>query len=125
MVQDAGLLPLGDIVDHLSIHLLYLKHAHSDYDADAHAQYQAYFDCDSRLTSERKRQSLEELLSINQRMWPLEGLLRAPDQLSLEELGHLAVTLRSYNRDRTFAKRRINLEASEAGKDPFADSRRS
>lgn len=118
MLQNNCFLPLGDVIDHLSIHILYRKHAPSDHDIEAHSSYQVYFDHDERLSPDRKQHYLKQLSNINQKMWLLEGRLRAPDGMSLEVLGQIAINLREHNKKRIAIKKRINLEASKLRKLP-------
>lgn len=107
-------LPLGDIIDRLSIHILCRHHASNVHDLAAHEAYETHFHDDPRLSAKRKQHYLKLFLDINGDMWKLEAILRMPTTQSLAELGTIALKLREKNTGRNSLKRDVDVEASRS-----------
>lgn len=111
-------LPLGDIIDRLSIHVLCSHRAANVHDPAAHGAYEMHFHDDPRLSANRKQHYLKLFLDINGDMWKLEAALRMPTTQSLAELGTIALELRERNTRRNSLKRDVDAEVSRSGAIP-------
>jgi hypothetical protein len=107
-------LPLGEILDRLTILMLYKERATEKHDPRAYSAYVGYVSSDSRLSSSQKEAFMDRLLKVNGKMWYLEAAIRSPGDMSLEDIGRIAVKLRDLNSSRNKIKAELDELADQS-----------
>lgn len=107
-------LPLGEIIDRLTILMLYKERATEKHDPRAYSAYAGYVWSDPRLSSSEKEAFIDRLLKVNGKMWHLEGAIRSPGYMSLEEIGRIAIELRDLNSSRNKIKAELDELADQS-----------
>ena len=107
-------LPLGEIVDRLTILMLYKERTTEKHDRRTYAAYASYVWSDRRLSSIQKEAFIDQLLKVNGKMWYLEGAIRSHGHMSLEEVGRIAIKLRDLNSSRNKIKAEVDKLADQS-----------
>jgi hypothetical protein len=106
------MLPLGDIIDRISILQLHVQHLNNE-EVRRHLQaYWATLSRDTRISLASKKHYLSVLQQHNAQMWGMESIIRDPKGRSLCEIGRIALALRDLNRKRNRIRRQIDAEAA-------------
>ncbi|MBU1126382.1 hypothetical protein KJ758_02095 [Patescibacteria group bacterium] len=105
-----AMVPLGDIIDRLSILQLTAENGKISETDENLVVYANLFNADCRLNVSRKQEYLRKIRLINKRMWPLESILRNPENRPLEMIGRIALLLRDSNRKRIEIRQNIDAE---------------
>ena len=105
-----AMIPLGDIIDRLSILQLSSEY-NGDRESNEYLQiYAILFHTDVRLERDRKQHYLNRLKDINRTMWTLESKIRNTNHQSLEDIGKTAISLRDLNKVRISIRHAVDVE---------------